>query len=29
LPDLNRALEGKKLAAIVVMKEEDWRKAHE
>jgi hypothetical protein len=29
LPDVNRGLEGKKLAAIAVMGEEDWRKAHE
>jgi hypothetical protein len=29
LPDLNRGLMGKKLAAIVVMKEDDWRKAHD
>jgi hypothetical protein len=29
LPDVNRGLVGKKLAAIAVMGEEDWRKAHE
>ena len=29
LPDLNRALEAKKLAPIAVLTEADWRKAHE
>jgi len=29
LPDVNRELQGKKMAAIAVMPEADWRKAHE
>jgi hypothetical protein len=29
LPDLNRALQAKKLAPIAVVSEEDWRKSHE
>jgi len=29
LPDLNQALQTKKLAPIVMIAEEDWRKSHE
>jgi hypothetical protein len=29
LPDLNKGLQAKKLAAIAVISEEDWRKSHE
>jgi hypothetical protein len=29
LPDLNKGLQAKKLAAIAVVSEEDWRKSHE
>ena len=29
LPELNRGLQAKKLAAITPLSEDDWRKAHE